>query len=310
MKLWSETNPSALKVLKPDFGLRSWNDLSTKEKERIFRYLHTYAVFDHPREIVQTIAFLTHKYLGGGYGEALLNHFGPHFDEFNIAKSCCNEPATNDFIKIVMKEDENVVFETFSIYSHTLIYIARDSSKRNSIIHDEVSEDFNKAINYCFEQFGIGYRLTREGFIPIQESKIIEEVYTPVLCALGDNKWKSVSREFSQAFEEYRKKTKEGFSSSLTHTINALQGYLQILIEGKTGGNQISKLIPIGINNGLLPNDEFSKKTFDLIESTEARLRKEKGDAHPKDEFASEHDARLALDLSMVFIRHSISYRK
>ena len=41
-KLFSQTNKDALKELKPDLGLRSWNDLSTEEKNRIWRYLEDY----------------------------------------------------------------------------------------------------------------------------------------------------------------------------------------------------------------------------------------------------------------------------
>ena len=38
-KLWSELNPKVKKELKPDFGLRSWNSLSSDEKYKIWKYL-------------------------------------------------------------------------------------------------------------------------------------------------------------------------------------------------------------------------------------------------------------------------------
>jgi len=35
-KLWSEKNKNAKDLLKPDLGLRSWNDLSEEEKDKIW----------------------------------------------------------------------------------------------------------------------------------------------------------------------------------------------------------------------------------------------------------------------------------
>src|SRR3989338_5808628 len=41
-KLWSETNPQAKKMLKLDLGLRSWDDLSEEDKDKIWHYMNWY----------------------------------------------------------------------------------------------------------------------------------------------------------------------------------------------------------------------------------------------------------------------------
>ena len=38
-KSWSETKKEALDQLKPDLGMRSWNDLSSDEKYKIWKFL-------------------------------------------------------------------------------------------------------------------------------------------------------------------------------------------------------------------------------------------------------------------------------
>lgn len=47
-KLWSEVNPKAREELKPDLGLRNWNDLSVEEKYKIWKYLKFYFFNEDP----------------------------------------------------------------------------------------------------------------------------------------------------------------------------------------------------------------------------------------------------------------------
>ena len=45
----------------------------------------------------------------------------------------------------------------------------------------------------------------------------------------------------------------QAHSSSITHTVSALQAYLQILVTGKTGSREINKLIPQATKQKLIP---------------------------------------------------------
>ncbi len=60
------------------------------------------------------------------------------------------------------------------------------------------------------------------------------------------------------------------------------------------------------MKNGVIPNDDFTKEAFDKIESFLMKERQHSGDAHPRKEFANEKNAKLVLDLAMVFIHHCI----
>ena len=53
-------------------------------------------------------------------------------------------------------------------------------------------------------------------------------------------------------------------------------------------------------------NDFFTKEIFKNIESIFARERQDKGNAHPKKEYATEKSARTLMNLSMIFLQHCI----
>ena len=334
-KLWSELNPKAKKELKPDFGLRSWNSLSSDEKYKIWKYLewyffdkdiktkykgyyplrkiHYYKFFGEPQEnekkkkrIYFSIADLNHKYKAKSYAK--------NFLEDNTLNSACH-----DFYEIFMNQDENVVMELLSLYSFLLI-----SERAKETIHKKKGESeeeynqrlenwrweefdkFRKDLNEVFTDFGINLYLTRQGFAPRQEEKIIKEIYEPVLNYLSHSKWTEVSKILSDAFDEYRKNTPQGYSNCVTNVISAIQAFLQIVVNGKTGKGEISKLIPIAQKKKLIPDDFFTQKIFDNLESVFARQRQETGIAHPKKQYANEKNARLMLNLAMVFLQHCI----
>ena len=170
----------------------------------------------------------------------------------------------------------------------------------------EELDGFKGSLNDVFEQFGINIYLTRCGFMLYQDKKITEEIYNPVLNFLSDEKWKEVSRELKDAFRDYQAKTEKGYSSSITHSISALEAFLQLSLYGTVGKGTLGSLIKEATKKELIPNDPFSKKIFDNIESILAQTRKEKGDAHPKKEYANEKTARLILNIVMIFLQHCI----
>lgn len=331
-KLWSELNPKAKKELKPDFGLRSWNSLSNDEKYKIWKYLewyffdkdiktkyypsrevHYYKFFGESPEnekkkerIYISIMALNHEYKAKSYAR--------NFLENNTLNSACY-----DFHEIFMKQDENVVMELLSLYCKVLISERAEKTidKKEGESEEEYNQrlqnwrweefdKFRKDLNEVFTDFGINLYLTRQGFIPRQEEKIIEEIYEPVLKYLSHPKWKEVSKILSDAFNEYRKKTPQGYSNCVTHVISAIQAFLQIIVNGKTGKGEISKLIPMAQKKKLIPDDFFTQKIFDNLESIFARQRQETSIAHPKKQYANEKNARLILNLAMVFLQHCI----
>jgi len=330
-KLWSELNPKAHKELKPDFGLRSWTSLKTGEKYTIWKHLEDhffnkdikqkydpeynrniqYYEFsgseDEIREKKKRISFTIMR-INEAYKA---NNYVPSFLEHKTFNAACH-----DFYNLFSEGTENVVLELLSIFTDTIL-IEREN-KQIRRIEDETDpqyeerleawrwesfENFATHINEVFNQFCLNIQITRLGFVPKQEQKIEEEIYKPVLTKLSNPKWKEVNRDLSDAFEDYRKKD---YSGCVTHTISTIQAFLQILVNGKTGQGDISKLISEARKSKLIPDDDFSIIFFDQLESYMARTRQEKGDPHPKKEYATDKNARLVLNLTMVFFEHSL----
>lgn len=334
-KLWSELNPKAKKELKPDFGFRDWNSLKKDEKHKIWKYLESY-FFDRQKRT---------RYVRGGGREAYYEFYekensdekerkqqriyisimvlnrkykAKSYARYFLENATLNS-ACSDFYEIYMTQDEHVVTELLSLYSKVLIGERADETINRK--EDEVEkeyqnrlqnwkwEDFDEFcadLNEVFTDFGINLYLTRLGFTPRQEEKIVREIYEPVLSYLSHPRWKEVSKLLSDSFNEYRKNTPQGYSNCVTSAVSAIQAFLQIVVNGKTGKGEISKLIPEAQKKNLIPNDFFTQKIFANIESIFARQRQETGIAHPKKEYASEKNARIILNLAMIFFQHCI----
>lgn len=327
-KLWSELNPKAKKELKPDFGFRNWNSLTEDEKYKIWKYLKSHFFNNkiekeyqndqykfygdswdkerNSKRILLSIAFLNRSYKAKSYAKKYL-------EDATLNSAC------HDFYEIFMKQDEYVVMELLSLYC--MILISESAEKTIYRGEDETEEDYQERMENCrwgyfdkfsedlngvFTDFGINLCLTRQGFIPRQEEKIIKEIYEPVLNYLSHPKWKEVSKLLSDGFDEYRKNTPQGYSNCITNTISAVQAFLQIIVNGRTGKDKISNLITEGQKKNIIPNDFFTKKIFKNIESIFARERQETGIAHPKKEYATEKNTRTILNLAMIFFQHCI----
>lgn len=306
-KLWSETNPEAKKVLSPDLDVREWTDLNPHEKQRMRFYLRPFFEGSKSnRRIHCSIIALNEVHKYSSYG-------------VNFLRDPNSETARQDFENIFLKQSEHVVFQLLSIFCRAILVERTDSpfpksteeseeeyKKRHTRWKYEEFDRFKEGLNDVFEQFGINVVVTRAGFVPRQDRKIIDEIYHPVLNFLSGEEWEEVNRELRDAFNDYQAKTRAGYSSTVTHAICAIEAYLQICLYGKTGKGTLSDLITKTINKGIIPNDAFSKQIFKNIESILAKERKETGDAHPKKEYATEKNARLMLNLVMTFLQHCI----
>jgi len=334
-KFWSETNTDAKKSLKPDLGLRSWNDLSSEEKQKIWYYLDWY-FFDAQIRKQYGIMGNVEKRFYEFYGEyrekeykqnaihESILYLNENYKAKSFARTYLKNPnlntACDDFYNIFMNQEEFVVMELLSAYAKFLY----EFTKNDDYIYklkNETEEDFlqrkikaeykffdkfSNRLNDVFLQFGIKYYLTRDGFMPRQDEKIIEEIYEPVLNYLSNPKWKKVNEILSDAFSDYVKNTPQGYSGCVTKTISSVEAFLQILVEGKIGGTKLSQLIPEAQKKDLIPNDIFTQTIFKNIDAVFARERKLTGDAHPKDKYATEKNARTILNLAMIFLQHCI----
>jgi len=294
LKFWSDLSPKAAEVLNPDLGLRDWDELTCKERDKIWYYLQGY--FIQKERVFWAVFVLNERHKYRSYAE-------------NFLRYASEANAMKDFRSILVDHDKNqhVVFELISCFSIAILKERSDQSISRK--KDETDEQFGKfadRLNDVFEHFGINVILTRQGFIPKQEEKIVKEIYEPVLKFLSNEKWKPVSRDLQDAFNDFRLKTASGYSSCVTHTISAIEAFLQILLYDKTGKGTLGILIHKAQSKGLIPKDKFTDQIFNNIESIFAQQRKETGDAHPKEEYANEKNALLVLNLAMIFLQHCI----
>ncbi|MCY4577284.1 MAG: hypothetical protein OXB96_02560 [Candidatus Kaiserbacteria bacterium] len=314
-RLWSETNKEARKNLKPDFEMRGWDDLSKAEKSYMWNHLVEYLF--HPDIRKERDTFNYGQYYSYYEFACSPEILGVLKDVMCETASLLNQeykvkcPAKEylvrrwwvqacwDFHNIFMNQREDVVMEMLSIF------ISRMLDKQR-LGESYVFGSFERDLNDTFLQFGVKYHLTRSGFMPRQDKKIIEEIYEPVLSCLSDQRWDKVNNELIDAFNEYRKNTPQGYSGCVTHTYSAIQAFLQIIVNGRTGKGGVSKLMQDAMTKDLIPNDKFARTIFKNIENIFAFERSRVGDPHPKEEYADEKTAKMILNLAMVFIQHCI----
>ncbi len=298
--LWSEFNPEAKQTLRPDLGFRKWDDLIPPEKNTIWKHYINKNWFAndviHGDATYEAVFKFNEAHKAQAFCTNLLNHGGPHHYAshglMTYKKECCQPIAQKDLEQIFLNKSQDVVYELLSYYA------------------DELSEEdlpsFIQMFNDISKQFGLNVLINKSGFIFRQDKKITEEIYVPVLNFLSNKKWEPVSRDLANATNDYLKNTDEGYSSSITLAISALQGFLQILVYGKTGKGNIGELITKAQSQNLIPTDHLTTRMFKDIESVLMAERQDKGNPHPKKEYANEKTARLIFNLVMIFVQHCL----
>lgn len=327
-KLWSELNIDAAKDLRPNLGLRGWADLNRDDKHKVWKHLE-YHFFD--KDLTSEYGKKSHIFYGEFQEQ---EHVRRRIEmsilalnKFNKAKSYAEnyleEPCINsacfDFHRIFMEGGESVVMELLSLYIKVLIVEEGDGPiyKSENETKEQYEEryqawkwykfdQFSKDINEVFSDFGLNVYLTRGGLIPRQEDKIMSEIYEPVLKLLSDTKWKKVNEILSDSFNEYRKNTPDGYSNCVTNAVASVEAFLQVALGYKIGSEKLSVLVTKAMTAGVISKDFFAETIFKNIESVFAKERQETGTAHPKKEYATEKNARMILNLAMIFIQHCI----
>lgn len=327
-KLWSETSSKIKNELKPNLWLRWWNSLDENDKYKIWKFMEKYFFNFEQREhnyskntdeylfywhvhykdqlkyrIESCIYLLNEKYKSKSFASDYLRN--------NTLNNACS-----DFYAIFSEHDENIVLELLSIYSKILIKWSKDTNSYLAQLDDESNDtyntrfndyqylyfdEFSNRLNEVFSDFWINLVLTRLWFIPKQEQKIVDNIFKPTLELLSDKKWDKVSRDLSDWFSDYSRKD---YSWCITKSISAIQWFIQIQVDWKLSNLSINDWIKKSKKMWLIPDDIFTETIFKNLESIISRERQETADAHPKRAYANEQNARLILNLSMVFMQH------
>jgi hypothetical protein len=327
-KFWSEIKKEAQDELRPDFGFRCWDELKIDDKKKIWLYLWKKWFFnlgennvdtfysckeckteqdrDKTKKLIRIMKVLTtlnEKYKTRTYARSFLDN---------------GSAALKDFYSIYLKNSENVVFELLSLYAKELIIERKNGlqkkkyesnkkfEKRNNEYKWEEFDNFSKDLNDLFDHFGIYVFLTRQGFIPKQEGKIIEDIYQPILKSLSSSEYKDIDQILKKAFKNFRDKD---FDKVIQNSINLMHAYLQIKLSGKIGKGNFKTLLKKAKKEKIIPYDGLVISLYDNIESFLAKERKEKTDVHPSDMKPSSEDALFVLNLTMVVLQSFLNFK-
>ena len=313
--LYGKNDPQIQEALQPRLDLRKWSDLEAEEKKTALNFLVNEGwVRSGTGEILQTIKYLNHEYLRRCPGKNL-HEISP--GSSGVSKMGA---ALSDFQQIFLHEktDEMVLLMLSRLaqchidkYKYERAESAKGKKERNEYIADAFRgfDRFAKSLNHMFEQFSVNVRLTRNSLIPVQDEKITEEIYEPTLKILSDPKWKTVSDDLAQMFDDYR----EGnHPEVITKAHSAVHRFLQILVgeEGKSGKGEFGTLFKAAKKEGLIPVDRFSEPIIKVFQSFFPSERANKSSAKPAKKDATPSDALLMMNVVMVFLQHCLQHNK
>lgn len=330
-KFWSDIKKEAKDELLPDLGFRSWDELKIDDKKKIWSYLWKNWLFD-PRKNDLDAFYSCKEYKDNRNGDKIekLKRITFVLDVLNLkykAKTYARrflddrgaDTALENFYSIYLQKSENVVFELLSIYAKKLI-IEREGGlrqkddepnrkflKRNNKYKWEKFDNFSKDLNNLFDNFGIYVFLARQGFVPRQDERIIEDIYKPVLKMLSSDEHEEINQRLKRAFKNFRDKD---FDKVIQNSINSIHAYLQVKLSKKIGKGNFKKLLRRAEKEKIIPYDGLIVDLYNNIESFLARERKDKTDAHPSSVKPSSDDALFVLNLTMVVLQSFLNFKK
>lgn len=317
--LYGENDQKVESNIQPQLALRKWDGLSDEEKQIAFQQLKNSGWVDsYSREILQTIEYLNRTFLRQCPGRHL-HAIQPQRDHYRGGYGNESErmkAAITDFQHIFLQEKSDaLVFRMLSKFAESHVNgfdyrratEAQDEDERKKFI-DEAFDKFDRlanCLNHIFEQFAVNQLVTRNGFVPRQDDKIAEEVYAPTLQVLADPKWKPVSADLAQMFEDYRE---ENYAEAITKAHRAVQRFLQIVVgeEGKSGKGEVGKLFQKAKEDGVIPINRFTEPLVGVIQGFIVSERATNSTAKPSTKDTTASDALLMMNVVIVFLQYCL----
>lgn len=317
--LYGQKDSKIEEEIQPTLSFRQWSDLSSDEKEIAFQELKNNGwVEQYSEEILKTIIYLNFFFLRQCPGKNLHNikpdnGYGERSNS-NIYDRM--KAALIDFQYIFLQEKSDaMVFRMLSKFSQEQInmsyYNQAIESKDKNEIEKYIELAFKQfdvlanCLNHIFEQFSINQIVTRNGFIPRQDEKIVNEIYVPTLKALSDHKWRSVDKDLLGMFEDYRDKK---YPEVITKAHSVVQRFLQIIVgdEGKNSKGEISHLFKKAKEDGIISANRFIEPIIIAIQSFIPSERATNSTAKPALKEASSSDALLMMNVVMILLQHCL----
>ena len=321
--LYGQDEPDIEASIQPSLALRRWGDLSETEKQTAFQELENSGWLEsYCKEILQTIEYLNYTFLRQCPSKHLhgIKPKSDHYRGGYSNESERMEAALTDFQHIFLQEKSDaMVFRMLSKfvscyidgYDYGRAAESKDDEERKKLINEAFGkfDRIGNCLNHIFEQFAVNQVVTRNGFIPRQDEKIMNEIYIPTLRILADPKWKPVSIDLAKMFEDYRE---ENYPEAITKAHSSVQRFLQILVgeEGKNSKGEVGGLFRKAKDEGVIPINRFTEPIINAIQGFIPSERATNSTAKPALKNATSSDALLMMNVVMVLLQHCLQNPK
>ena len=305
--LYGVNDPKIRERIQMTLPWRSWDLLTREEKETALQELENNELLSHDN-ILRTIKFLNKNYLRKLYGRNLHRCNGElHFKYV--------QAAIEDFSIIFLTERSDVVLFMLSVFAKYLIdedYIHQAVRSNNNKERKQCIEwaftKFDKlqnCLNHIFDQFFINQMLTRNGFIPRQDKKILDQIYTPTIKCLSDPKWSLVDNDLKSMFQDY---SNGDYQETITKAHSVLHRFLQIYLNkgNKNTKGELGKLFQEFKRNSVMSDNTFVTKIIDAVQSLVSSERATKSTAKPASKNVTFSDALLVMNAVMIFLQYCL----
>ncbi len=314
-KIYGEDDPMFSERIQPRLELRSWSKLSKDEKKVIYENLCIkpgYGLSD--TSVLNVIEKLNDQFTRR---QPALNVNNLKVNQRQQANNeYLHNAARKDFRNIIINEkSEDLVLLMLSLYAKYLInkiYFnlaehETDFEKRKQFVGSAFLyfDQFAKHLNHLFDQFGVNIVVTRSGFVPRQDKKLVKNVYEPTLEILSDPKWDSVNSIFREVFAEYHA---QRYPEAITQAHNAVHQFLKVVFgeEGSSGKGQFGKLIKKAKSQDIISQMDEIKVWINWTTGLLPSERAIKGSAKPTSQTANSADALLVMNTALVLIQHCL----
>jgi hypothetical protein len=309
--LYGEGDTAKGQSIQPELTLREWGNLNTSEKQIALKQVENSGWLTNRDELVQTIGYLNEEFLRTLPGKNL--HQASR-DPTRMAIA-----ALQDFCEIFVNEkNDTLVMRMLSKFVERHIDYQELGWAKTAT--DEMRPEYLRkafwrldrlanCFNHIFEQFAVNQLVTRTGFVPQQDEKIVEQLYKPTLAILADPKWTTVSADLSEMFVDYRE---QRYPEVITKAHSAVQRFLQILVgdEGKSGKGELAKLVSEAKHRDIIPTNRFVDPVVAAILSYIPSERAINSTAKPAVKETTPAEAMLMMNVVMILLQFCLQNMK
>lgn len=308
-KIYWDWNLDIEKIIRWDLSLKSWCDLSEKDRKNIILTFEKKRWIDEYSDVLVKIWNYFNENYMQLYPFRELNKIIPEKDYtrpeyknwFEMKKA-----AFWDFKTILLSASEEIVYKVITKFAYEQIDFYKYRNLSEASTEDDINMAFEKFDRFCnffnriSEQYSLKVILTREWLIPKQDDIITNNLYIPTILLLQNPKWKEVDKLISKVFEDFQNKN---YSLVISWSHNTLQKFLQIFLwkENKNWEWAFWKYMSEFKKNIKL-NNIYTSWILTNTQSFLSSERAEKSDSKPSKIQPTFKDALLIMNSIMVFI--------